>query len=765
MTLRSRLHDRRRRSERGAVMPIVALVVTTLMIATAFGVDHGRITTNRRNLQKIADLAALDAVREVDGGTTAELRPEVESAVALSAFRNEFVEDANTVTFANGISHLGGDKTIEYVMGRYDTGAQTFTATADDEIPNSVRVFMTEGFDYAFQPGGKVSTMKATAMAILPPDLCTDPTVACPNPPPCDPATDPNCPPTTVPFSAATFSLGSFVATFEVDTSELDAVERQARKQKNLLLNAVLGELLGDDTKALTGPTNPPQIPDAQLAIDVAGYQGLAKTWVTLDELRAVLGFGSVRELLEAEVDLPDFINGLSDALQLPDAPGLPSFNDDRIDGALAEIIANAPSGADVTPFEDPYITGARATDSTLTALAVSSLGEMGTIALDGTGKTVPVYDIIQVDAALGLENTVADAELNVLQLVASAAFINGDNLNATELYMPVTSPDASDIDATFQSLGISHPGLGIPAGGGLISLLDRKLNLIRNNLTRSQLDPVYSEIETTFPPESELLYGELQFSVIEPPVIVVGPPGMENGNYITSAETSQINAALELQIPMADLEDILVPGGILPGELTQDVADISLPLVVEGGRGFAGLDAIDCDIEAGTPSTFDVETTTLQVSAGQPVDLSAVDVAVQDAVVMTTDLDPTGLLGGLITLDITGLGEVTVAGESAQDLVVTAPYNIDNRTRIASDPTSDLGTSTLNNLGLTLSGVSVSSPGVIKNGVKNEIDRRIDKLERQVIAPLKSVLGAGIGGADLTVSKIDCWQTVLVED
>lgn len=61
------------RDDRGAVLPILALFIVVLVLATSLAVDIGRLSTRNRDLQKVADLVSLDAVRAIGNGHSAAL--------------------------------------------------------------------------------------------------------------------------------------------------------------------------------------------------------------------------------------------------------------------------------------------------------------------------------------------------------------------------------------------------------------------------------------------------------------------------------------------------------------------------------------------------------------------------------------------------------------------------------------------------------------------------------------------------------------------
>ncbi|MEQ1787780.1 MAG: pilus assembly protein TadG-related protein, partial [Acidimicrobiales bacterium] len=82
----------RARRDRGAVLPLVALLMPMLVVVTAIAVDLGRQRSDRRLAQAGADVVALDMIRIVEGRTLDEILADPGTAVALSdsAARNGF---------------------------------------------------------------------------------------------------------------------------------------------------------------------------------------------------------------------------------------------------------------------------------------------------------------------------------------------------------------------------------------------------------------------------------------------------------------------------------------------------------------------------------------------------------------------------------------------------------------------------------------------------------------------------------------------------
>jgi uncharacterized membrane protein len=216
--------------ERGAIIPMMAMLLAVLIPSTAMAVDLGMQRVVRRDMQALADVVALDLVRLVDGRTAAQIRsgynsiPTLDAALARSVARNDDVlGDAPTVTvklaFLNSTTHQ-----LDKVVG---TGGKLFTKEAlGSEVPTAIEVSAIGGVDFAFAPGRGGAIRKAVA----------------------------------VPAPSTCFRLGSFAA--GVDTAESN------------LLNPVMQRLLNNSTFSTT----------------LVGYQGLASSNVSLLDLVGVSG-------------------------------------------------------------------------------------------------------------------------------------------------------------------------------------------------------------------------------------------------------------------------------------------------------------------------------------------------------------------------------------------------------------------------------------------------------------------------------------------
>ncbi|WP_436795731.1 pilus assembly protein TadG-related protein [Actinospongicola halichondriae] len=133
---------RTRRASRGAVLPIVALLLPVFLIITAMAVDLGRQRNDRRSMQSAADVIALDMARLANGRTIDAIalgdadNPATETALQASADRNEI--DRSQVVLQWGTTDAAG----------------AFTPlNLGTDIPDTAEITASDTTDYFFQPG------------------------------------------------------------------------------------------------------------------------------------------------------------------------------------------------------------------------------------------------------------------------------------------------------------------------------------------------------------------------------------------------------------------------------------------------------------------------------------------------------------------------------------------------------------------------------------------------------------------------------------
>jgi uncharacterized membrane protein len=138
-----------RRDEQGAVVPLVAILLTTLLGITALTVDIGVQRVARADMQAVADMVALDLARELDGRTASAIQPGLQAAADRSLARNaDSAGDAASV-----VPELG---TL--------TGT-TFAPASGATIPDAVRVSASTSVDFSFRPGSGGAGRTALAVA------------------------------------------------------------------------------------------------------------------------------------------------------------------------------------------------------------------------------------------------------------------------------------------------------------------------------------------------------------------------------------------------------------------------------------------------------------------------------------------------------------------------------------------------------------------------------------------------------------------------
>lgn len=122
--------------DRGATLPIVALLLPVLLLMVAFAIDLGVQRSNRRTMQARADVIALDLARLADGRTRDEILASAEYVTVLegSAARNDIDPAALVVVF-----------------GTWD--GSTFRASPPGGVPTAVQVTASQDQDHLFQPG------------------------------------------------------------------------------------------------------------------------------------------------------------------------------------------------------------------------------------------------------------------------------------------------------------------------------------------------------------------------------------------------------------------------------------------------------------------------------------------------------------------------------------------------------------------------------------------------------------------------------------
>ena len=143
------------RGEQGAVVPLVAVMLTVIVAVTALTVDIGRQRVARTDMQSVADMVALDLARELDGRSASAISPTLQAAADLSLARN-------TTASGDGI-------TVTPQLGTVSS-AGVFSAVSGSTRPDAVRVTAATSVDFAFQPG--TGGASRSAVGVSHPQAC-----------------------------------------------------------------------------------------------------------------------------------------------------------------------------------------------------------------------------------------------------------------------------------------------------------------------------------------------------------------------------------------------------------------------------------------------------------------------------------------------------------------------------------------------------------------------------------------------------------------
>src|SRR3954470_12714160 len=154
-----------RRDERGAIIPMVAMLLVVLIPSSAMAVDLGMQRVVRRDMQTLADVVALDVVRLVDGRTASQIQggfnglPTMADALSRSVARNDddVLGDAPTVTAM--LIH------IDTATGVIDTvSGGAIREVTGTEVPNAVEITAQGSVDFAFVGGRGPAARTAVAV-------------------------------------------------------------------------------------------------------------------------------------------------------------------------------------------------------------------------------------------------------------------------------------------------------------------------------------------------------------------------------------------------------------------------------------------------------------------------------------------------------------------------------------------------------------------------------------------------------------------------
>jgi uncharacterized membrane protein len=241
--------------DRGVVIPMTAIILTTLIFFVALAVDIGNVASEIRKLQKVADIASLDAARILDGRTDLQLTlsNEVTNEVAASVARNGYSGTTPVVELGKMVKPTAAPAYEPY-----------FVPTLDAEIPDAVKVTVTDTVDYFFQPGSNTKSRSAVGHR---------------NP-------------------MAWVTIGSVAAGLQPSPPNLNQA---------VFVRALCARM----AKQFGGVCPATPVP----GVDLASYQGLAAANLTWRQIAAAAGFASPEEMFAADMTAGQFFDATIDAL------------------------------------------------------------------------------------------------------------------------------------------------------------------------------------------------------------------------------------------------------------------------------------------------------------------------------------------------------------------------------------------------------------------------------------------------------------------
>jgi uncharacterized membrane protein len=264
------------RGEEGAVAVLTAALLLALMVAASLAVDVGKVAYGSRDQQGATDRVALDSVLLLAEAADAE----VVTASQVADFAAVRLED--NPGFANEQRRVVRITLGRWVDGRFERGTGTAAVWQVSDFPAEGRY-----------PGGPPASTCSDADPIgdgVPFDaVCVD----------------------TESFVPFTFTIGSDVGGRWIVRSAVAATAEPIAAIAAGTTLASLSEGAGERLLALLG--------GGEVDLRLVGYEGAVQARVDLPQLAAALGAGTVDELLDTTVSLPELLDAAATALTADD--------------------------------------------------------------------------------------------------------------------------------------------------------------------------------------------------------------------------------------------------------------------------------------------------------------------------------------------------------------------------------------------------------------------------------------------------------------
>jgi len=145
-----------RQDERGAIAVMAVLLLTVVLTFTAFAVDLGTQRVARRDMQSLADAAAMDLARQLKGRPAATILADP----AWTRVKNAAVAQNRTT--------VGKAPVLTPALGTVDNVTGAFTPVSGGTVPTAVKVIAATSVGFAFVPGEGQAARAAIATAADP---------------------------------------------------------------------------------------------------------------------------------------------------------------------------------------------------------------------------------------------------------------------------------------------------------------------------------------------------------------------------------------------------------------------------------------------------------------------------------------------------------------------------------------------------------------------------------------------------------------------
>ncbi len=385
-----------KRTQQGQTLPLVALCVVTLMVAAALSVDIGSLAVTNRRLQAVADLAAIDAARELTGTPCDE--PTATAPTQYDGVKDMALASAQR----NGFSPDGAERDLVVELGRLTRdpqGVPGFNQVANlcsVEVPDAVRVRAVDrtAFSFATVIGQSGRTTSRQSVGTRPGLLTSE--------------------------GRGQFSVGSSLAT--------------VRTTDSVLLNAVLGDMLCTST--------------CNLGLSAVSYQGLVASQLTYGALAAQLGFGTTSALFDASLTADQILVAAATLVGPSTTVGaslLGIVTTSTVSGTIklrdmvSAALATGNAAADVTFNVFDLLTGSAALANGTNLVSIPTVGLSTSIA-SITAKLSLIEVPVLVGDQVGATGSTKQLSMEITPtLNLSTATLAGLNLASVTGSLPIT--------------------------------------------------------------------------------------------------------------------------------------------------------------------------------------------------------------------------------------------------------------------------------------------------------------------------------------